>query len=429
MAALSVQAVLTQGRSLTDALEQVSGQVEDRDRPLVQELSYGTLRLLPRLTAIASQLLLKPLKPEEGVVHALILVGLYQLLATRIPPHAAVASSVAATRVLGKDWAAKLVNALLRRFQREGEALLALADGNEEAHWLFPPWLLDRIRADWPDHWQQVIAASNSQAPMCLRINPLRTDLHLYGERLAAAGIRAHPSPHAPCCLLLELAIPMARLPGYAEGLVSIQDCNAQLAAPLLGALPGERILDACAAPGGKAAHLLELTGNSLDLWALDSDAKRLDQIHHNLARLSLTAKVIQGDALEPTGEWAQGGYQRILLDVPCSATGVIRRHPDIKWLRRVADIDQLRARQARMLEAIWPLLAPGGTLLYVTCSLLSVENELQIRAFLSRHPEASEIPIEAEWGMARISGRQTLPTPEGGDGFYFSRLLKARMT
>ncbi len=425
-AARVVQAVLGPGRSLTEALEQLDPLDQERDRPLVQELSYGALRLLPRLRAIAAQLLSKPLKPEDGDLEALILIGIYQLLATRIPPHAAVASSVAATRVLGKGWAAKLVNALLRRFQRERDTLLAQADKREETRWLFPTWLLDRLQTEWPQDWQEIVAASNIQAPLWLRVNRLAGDREAYLRQLAAAGIAAQLAPHAPQGLVLDQPLPMARLPGFAAGQVSIQDANAQLAAPLLGVRPGERVLDVCAAPGGKTAHLLELADGQLELTAVDIDPQRLDRIRDNLQRLSLAATLLVGDATEPRGDWTHGTYDRILLDVPCSATGVIRRHPDIKWLRRPGDIEALCARQAKMLDAIWPLLAPGGTLVYVTCSLLPDENERQIRAFLSRHDDASEVPILEDWGLARTSGRQTLPMVGGGDGFYFARLCKA---
>lgn len=512
--------MLREGRSLTEALEQVAGLDQERDRPLVQELSYGTLRLLPRLRALASQLLNKPLRPEEAALEALILIGLYQLLATRIPPHAAVASTVAATRVLGKDWAAGLVNALLRRFQRERAALLAVAERDEEARWLFPRWLLEGLRQDWPEDWEAIVAASNAQPPQWLRVNRLALDRDAYRARLVAAG--AMPTPalvtdpaalpdapaHAPTALRLDPPLPMARLPGYAEGLVSIQDLHAQLAAPLLGAQPGERVLDACAAPGGKTAHLLELADGRLDLTALDLDPGRLRQVTANLRRLGLRARVVAGDAAAPPQDWieipgtgdtdpgfsrAGGGgaggsaashaeadvsgagvsgagaglsiapasnpespvsdgaapessaagaavgepssdasllgtadlFDRILLDAPCSATGVIRRHPDIKWLRRPTDIEALAARQERLLEALWPLLAPGGTLLYVTCSLLAAENEEQVRAFLSRHRDAVEVPILADWGQPRARGRQILPSLAGGDSFYFARLRK----
>ncbi len=452
-AARLVGAVLREGRSLTEALEQVAGLDQERDRPLVQELSYGTLRLLPRLRALARQLLNKPLRPEEAALEALILIGLYQLLATRIPPHAAVASTVAATRVLGKDWAAGLVNALLRRFQRERAALLAVAERDEEARWLFPHWLLEGLRQDWPDEWEAIVAASNAQPPQWLRVNRLALERDAYRARLIAAGVLPAPAlvaepadlpdapAHAPAALRLDPSLPMARLPGYAEGLVSIQDLHAQLAAPLLEVQPGERVLDACAAPGGKTAHLLELADGRLDLTALDLDPGRLQQVTANLRRLGLQARVVAGDAAAPPDDWVAAGdvagppedwlvgiktpFDRILLDAPCSATGVIRRHPDIKWLRRPTDIEALAARQERLLEALWPLLAPGGTLLYVTCSLLAAENEEQVRAFLSRHRDAVEDPIQADWGQPRNRGRQVLPSLAGGDGFYYARLRK----
>ena len=513
-AARLVGAVLREGRSLTEALEQLPGLEQERDRPLIQELSYGTLRLLPRLRALARQLLNKPLHPEEAALEALILIGLYQLLATRIPPHAAVASTVAATRVLGKDWAAGLVNALLRRFQRERTGLLAVAERDEEARWLFPRWLLERLRQDWPEDWEEIVAASHVQAPQWLRVNRQVLDRDEYRVHLVAAGIvpgladspqvppdfrqgvdplpSRVPAPpvnaipaapsYAPAALRLDPPLPMARLPGFAAGQVSIQDLNAQLAAPLLGARPGERVLDACAAPGGKTAHLLELTDGQLDLTALDLDPERLRQVTATLQRLGLRARVLAGDAAAPPGDWIEVAgadcagadfpgagvkgagvavagvsaagltdaraskagsstaserisdaaargvgtlFDRILLDAPCSATGVIRRHPDIKWLRRPTDIEALAARQARLLEALWPLLAPGGTLLYVTCSLLAAENEQPIRAFLSRHRDAVEVPIVADWGRPCASGRQVLPSVAGGDGFYFARLRK----
>ena len=245
---------------------------------------------------------------------------------------------------------------------------------------------------------------------MTLRVNRLRTSRRDYAARLAAAGITARPLPHAEAGLTLDAPMATARLPGFDAGLVSVQDGGAQLAAALLDPRPGERILDACAAPGGKTAHLLELADNDLDLTAVDLDPQRLARVGEGLTRLGLTARTCVGDAAAPAGDWAQGTYQRILLDVPCSATGVIRRHPDIKWLRRDADIARLAALQGRILDAVWPLLAPGGTLLYVTCSLLPQENEDQVTAFLGRTADARIDPIEAAWGLVRGPGRQILP-------------------
>jgi len=424
-AALAVQAVLDQRRSLTDALEKLPPLDDTRDRPLVYEISYGVLRTLPRQEAVAKLLLYKPLKREDGDLKALILAGLYQLTDTRIPPHAAVAATVEAARAMDKAWAASLINALLRRFQRERERMLARVGRSPQVRWLFPQWLLERIRTAWPEHWREIVAASNARAPMCLRVNRTKTTRVSYAEDLAAAGLTAFPTRDTGDGLTLDRPLPAARLPGFADGLVSVQDAGAQLAAELLDARPGERVLDACAAPGGKTAHVLERVGDELDLTALDADPQRLERVRGNLSRLGLTARVVHGDAAAPTGDWARAAYDRILLDAPCSATGVIRRHPDIKWLRRDSDIDSLADLQARMLDALWPLLVPGGTLLYATCSLLPEENERQVCAFLRRRGDARAHSFDLPWGVARSFGRQTLPTIGGADGFYYAALRK----
>jgi 16S rRNA (cytosine967-C5)-methyltransferase len=370
-------------------------------------------------------LLHKPLGPEDRDLEALLLISLYQLIATRIPPHAAVDAGVAATRRLGKAWAASLINAVLRRFLREREQLLSRAEHSSAATWLFPEWLLSRLRSAWPDQWQAIVSASNGRAPMTLRVNQHTLTRADYARRLGELGVASRPAPHAPAGLILDRAVPARQLPGFSEGLVSVQDAGAQLAAELLEAAAGERVLDACAAPGGKTAHILERARGDLMLTALDADAKRLERLRENITRLGLSARTLCGDAGDASGEWADAPYQRILLDVPCSATGVIRRHPDIKWLRRDTDIPALAAQQKRLLEAVWLLLAPGGILLYATCSLLPEENEQQMRALLSRHPEAQEVPIRADWGIPRAPGRQTLPVQGGMDGFYYARLEK----
>jgi 16S rRNA (cytosine967-C5)-methyltransferase len=422
-----VATVRGQKRSLDEALAipEVQALADTRDRALVQELSYGTLRLLPRLASLAARLMHKPLKPGEGDLEALILVGLYQLIATRIPPHAAVAATVAAARSQGRPWAAGLVNALLRRYEREKDTLEAASAEAPGVRWLFPDWLLGRLQLAWPDQWQGICDASNTHPPMTLRVNRLRADRRDYATRLAETGITACALPHAEAGLTLDTPVVTARLPGFDAGLVSVQDGGAQLAAILLDPRPGERILDACAAPGGKTAHLLELANNALDLTAVDLDPERLARVDEGLARLGLTARTCIGDAAAPGGDWALGSYQRILLDVPCSDTGVIRRHPDIKWLRRDADIARLAALQGRILDAVWPLLAPGGILLYVTCSLLPQENEDQVTAFLGRTWDAHIDPIEAPWGLVRGPGRQILPEAGGMDGFFYARLKR----
>ncbi len=417
-------AVLGKGQSLQAAIEQREHCADARDQALVQALCFGTLRLLPRLQRIAAQLLSKPLKAKDLDLQILLWLSLYQLLETRIPPHAAISTGVAAARALGKPWAAGLLNALLRRFQRDPQTYLARAQDDPEARWLFPRWLLNRLQTAWPQ-WAEILAASNAQAPLWLRVNGMRTNRSTYAQQLSALGWTSRPSPYAPQALLLDQAVPVEKLPGFREGLVSVQDVHAQLAAPLLDARPGQWVLDACAAPGGKTAHLLERAQNRLHLVALDAEARRLKPLQKTLQRLSLQAQVQLGDVTQPRGDWAERRYDRILLDAPCSATGVIRRHPDIKWLRRDADIPQLVARQSQMLAALWPLLVPGGQLLYATCSLLPEENEGVIQSFLARHEDARLVPIRADWGLARQCGRYCLPQLGGGDGFYYAKLEK----
>lgn len=425
-AAIALHRVRDRGQSLSRVLVQSPLPRPPADRALTQELVYGSLRHLPRLEALVGFLLNHPVKPSDRDLEALILIGLYQLTGMEMPPHAAVAATVEASRLIGKPDKAALVNALLRRFLRERDTLMAEVERLPSVRWLFPEWLLAALRQDWPEDWERIVAASNQRPPMSLRVNRLRTDRRAYAERLAGAGITARPIPGTEVGLMLDQPLPARDLPGFAEGLVSIQDGGAQLAAQLLDAQPGQRLLDACAAPGGKTAAILERAGPGLDLVALDSDPARLVTLEEGLARLGLSARVERGDAADPRGDWAGLSYDRILLDVPCSATGVIRRHPDIKWLRRAADIPPLCELQGRMLDAAWGLLAPGGRLLYATCSLLAAENQDQVTAFLARTPGAGELPLPGEWGVPRDHGRQLLPTPGASDGFYYALLEKA---
>jgi len=425
-AALALHRVRDRGQSLSRVLYQSPLPKPPADRALTQELIYGALRCLPRLEALVGFLLNHPVKPSDRDLEALILIGLYQLTGMEMPPHAAVAATVEASRLIGKPDKAALVNALLRRFLRERESLMAEAERLPSVRWLFPEWLLAALRQDWPDDWQRIVTASNQRPPMSLRVNRLRTDRRAYAVRLAGAGITARPLPDTEMGLMLDRPVPTRELPGFDEGLVSVQDAGAQLAAQLLDARPGQRVLDACAAPGGKTAAILERAGPGLDLVAIDSDPARLETLKEGLARLGLSARVERGDAAEPRGDWSALSFDRILLDVPCSATGVIRRHPDIKWLRRAADIPALCELQSRILDAAWGLLAPGGRLLYVTCSLLAAENQDQVAAFLTRAPDARELPLSGVWGLPRDPGRQLLPTAGGSDGFYYALLEKA---
>ncbi|WPL16852.1 Ribosomal RNA small subunit methyltransferase B [Thiorhodovibrio winogradskyi] len=423
--------VLAQGRSLTAALaaheEHACAQesLPARDLPLLRELCFGVLRALPRLDALIDILLRHPLKARDQDLRCLLRLGLYQLDALALPEHAAVSATVGASANLDKPWARGLLNATLRRFVRERAELCARIEQEETARTLFPPWLLGRLRTAWPDHWRELVAASNARAPMFLRVNRLRTTTESYRAHLHAAGIEASLLDGYPDGLQLQVPMPVSLLPGFREGLVSVQDAGAQRAAALLGAEPGQRVLDACAAPGNKSAHLQELTGNQLQLTALEKDKARLQSLAANLGRLHLHADIRQADATKPCGNWAEQRYDRILLDAPCSGTGVIRRHPDIKWLRRDQDIAALADTQARLLDTLWPLLKPQGRLLYVTCSLLPEENTQQIAAFLTRHPDARETKIPADWGLECPCGRQLPPSADGGDGFFFAQLVR----
>ncbi len=381
VAAEIVDAVLCGGQSLDAAIAAKEESVPPEQRSLLRLLSYGALRHHWQLQDWISQLLQRPLKRKDSVINALLAVGLYQLAHTRIPDHAAVSETVEAARLLRRPNIAGVVNACLRRFQRDQ---LGVADAaNEQAHWNHPQWLIDRLRADWPDDWQAVLEANDERAPMWLRVNRSRVEVSAYQQRLAAAGIECDTLAAVPTALRLAEPVPVAELPGFGEGDCSVQDAAAQIAATWLLAHATGRILDACAAPGGKSGHLLELGGDGIELVAVENDTTRIGSIEQNLCRIGKRATIIAADASN-TSEWWDGTpFAGILLDAPCSASGVIRRHPDIKLLRRASDIEALGRSQSRLLEALWPLLAPGGRLLYATCSTLAAENETVVLRFL----------------------------------------------
>jgi len=412
------------GRSLSQVMPELAARVEPRERALLQELCYGTMRWLPRLQWFSTQLLDKPLKTKDGDVQALLLVGLYQLAFMDIAPHAAVSETVAVAARFNKPWAKGLVNAILRRFQRERGKLDERMGGNEVAQTAHPRWLLTLLQQAWPQQWRDITAANNQRPPMTLRINRRRQDSHAYLAQLRALEIEATPSPHAPEALTLAAPIGVERLPGFSEGRLSVQDAAAQLAAHLVDAQPGHRVLDACAAPGGKTGHLLELY-DDIELIAIDQEPSRLERVAENLHRLHLSAQLLAADAGDTARWWDGRPFDRILLDAPCSASGVIRRHPDIKALRRDEDIGNLVIQQRRLLHALWPLLAPGGMLVYATCSVLPQENHLQISAFLSETSDAKEQPIDASWGERVTTGRQLIPGQDNMDGFYYACLVK----
>lgn len=424
LAARVLAGVLSQGQSLTQVLAPALTEIPARDQGLLQELCYGTLRWYPQLQFFLNRLLKKPLRPQEKEVQALLLLGLYQLLYLRVPEYAAISETVAAGRDLRKPWAAGLINAVLRGFQRQRNALMADMECTETACHAHPAWLLERLKADWPEDWPALVAANNARPPCSLRVNLLQVSRQAYLQTLADADIEAAPAPHTDAGIILASACQVETLPGFREGLVSVQDSAAQLASGLLDLQPGMRVLDACAAPGGKTCHSLE-NEPSIHLLALDIDPQRLVRIRENLDRLGLAADLVAGNALRPESWWDGVPFQRILLDAPCSATGVIRRHPDIKVLRQASDIESLADRQRALLACLWPLLAPGGMLVYATCSVLRQENEYAVADFLTCHPQARERAISAAWGRAGRHGRQILTGEAEMDGFYYACLVK----
>lgn len=418
LAARLVNAVLLEGRSLSTALDGVRQQAQGRDDPRLvaaaQDLAYGTLRHLGRLEALLKPLLARDLDPPELAGH--LLVALRELTGTEAPEYAVVNEAVAAAGQRHAP-ARGLVNGVLRNFLRRRAELEAQADRDPRAIWNFPPWWVARLRRQQPDRWRDWLAAANGHPPMTLRVNTRRIRPGDYLERLGQAGMRAEPLGGA--ALMLAEPVPVARLPGFAEGLVSVQDLGAQYAAALLECADGMRVLDACAAPGGKTGHLLEC--HTLDLTALDNDDRRLGRVADNLARLGLEARLLRGDAGDPSAWWDGRAFDRILLDAPCTASGVVRRHPDGKWLKREEDIQQLADTQASLLDALWPLLGAGGKLLYATCSVFTEENRAQVDAFLARHADAREEGID----VADADGGQ-LPLTQRHDAFFYARLLKS---
>lgn len=417
--------VVHNGRSLADLLPAAQMAVSPADSALLAELCYGTLRFFYELDNLAARLLQKPFKEKDADIHALLLTGFYQLRYMRVPEHAAVNLTVDASRALRKDWADKLLNGVLRNYLRQRDTL----DQGIAGHHNHPAWLASLITAAWPEQADNIFCANNSRGSMTLRVNALQYSTAGYRELLLQASINSEASDMAPHALLLEHPIPVNQLPGFADGSCSVQDVAAQLCAPLLQLAPGLRVLDACCAPGGKTGHILESEQQLGVLVAIDNDEQRLVRVHENLDRLQVSAKILCADAAN-TSEWfdspwsSRKPFDRILLDAPCSGTGVIRRHPDIKHLRRESDIAALAERQRELLDALWPLLASGGILLYTTCSILPQENEDVVAAFLQENKDASTLAIDADWGIATQNGRQLLPAAVH-DGFFFARLVK----
>ncbi|ROL82349.1 16S rRNA (cytosine(967)-C(5))-methyltransferase [Pseudomonas protegens] len=429
-AAKALTAVLNGKASLNSSLPIQLDKVEVRDRGFTQDLAFGTARWQPRLSALAAKLLQKPFKATDADVEALLLVGLYQLLYTRVPAHAAIGETVGCADKLKKPWAKALLNAVLRRAQRESEALLAELEHDPVVRTAHPRWLQKSLKAFWPEQWEAICAANNAHPPMILRVNRRHHSRDAYLKLLSEAGVAAKACVYSQDGIVLDEAGDVRSLPGFAEGWVSVQDEAAQLAADLLELAPGQRVLDACCAPGGKTCHILEVQPELAGVVAVDLEAKRLVRVRENLDRLGLDAQLIAADGRDTQAWWDGKPFQRILLDAPCSATGVIRRHPDIKLTRQAEDIAALAQLQGELLDAMWQTLEVGGILLYATCSTLPTENTEVIEAFLARTPGARELDIGGQLGqpaagLKQPHGRQLLAQAGGHDGFYYAKLIK----
>ncbi len=423
--AARVIAEVMAGASLEEPLRAALERSASDQRALLQQLCYGTLRHFHRYQGLLRQLMDKKLKRRDTDISALILCGMHQLLDMRTPDHAAISETVDACRVLKKPWATRLVNGVLRRCLRESEPLhQALSPAEMASH---PDWLFSAIEQHWPDQAAAIMAANNAPPPMCLRINTLRVSREEYLATLGEAGIQATACEIAADAVRLERGVDVAALPGFDAGWVSIQDEAAQLSADLLPLMAGERVLDACSAPGGKTCHLLERQPELGHMVAMDLSENRLARVQENLDRLELHAELLAGDAASAIDYFEAESFDAILVDAPCSGSGVIRRHPDIKLLRRSEDIAGFAETQLQLLQGLWPVLKPGGRLLYVTCSILPAENNPLISRFLQSQAGAQVSGLEVSWGVPAGDGRQLLQQSNGPDGLFFCRLDKVR--
>lgn len=439
-AARAVLEVTDKGHTLDAAVAKSARELPAADRPALQAITFGTIRSLLRLQPAIASLANRDWSKTAPPVRALLLTGVFELEDAATPPHAVVTSTVEAVRVLGQPKAAGYVNALLRRWQRERATALFAADRSPAGRHAHPHWLVQRLERDWAERAPDLLAANNARAPLWLRVNLSRTTREAFLTRLAAAGLAAVGADWVPSAVRLDPPVPVEAIPGFAEGLCSVQDAAAQVAPYLLsppavladGSPRPLRVLDACAAPGGKTGHLLETFPTAL-VTALDADAERVERIHQNLDRLGLASRaaVKVADAAETTRWWDGQPFDRIVLDVPCSGTGVIRRHPDIRLLRRDADIESFAAAQERLLDALWPLLVPGGELLYASCSVLKAENGLLVRRFLRRNPGALDVSESARLRLEALPavvspglpGFALLPGVADQDGFGYALL------
>jgi 16S rRNA (cytosine967-C5)-methyltransferase len=418
-------AVINKGESLSAVAPRLLPRIKDaRNRALAYRLTLDTLRSLNRFSWIRDQLLTRAFTGKDMDVALLLTLGISQLCDPDLPVHASLNETVeVAHKFKKKPWAAGLINGVLRNFQRRQSELITAANKQDPLFFAHPQWLITQLQQAWSQDWRAIAQGNNTPAALCLRLAP-RIDPVDYLKQLPSdLNAQAHPSlSHA----ILLNSTDVTALPGFAQGDFSVQDANAQWAAHILKPKAGEQVLDACSAPGGKTTHLLELSNNKAKVTALDIEEKRLLRIQENLDRLGLNATLIATDAANTSRWWNQQLFDAILLDAPCSATGIIRRHPDIKWHRKPRDIEQLVQTQAQLLDNLWLLLKPNGRMLYATCSVLPVENSQQIRDFLARTPNATLEPLSLPNGHDTRFGTQLLPTDAYlGDGFFYALLFK----
>lgn len=424
LAARGLADIALRGASLREVMERAAPRLADpRDRALLMALLSEGARWWLRFDAAINELLQKPLRHKDPAVHALLVLGLVQLEILQLQDYAAVAATVEAVRALKRPQLAGLVNAVLRRWQREREGLLARLDRQPQSRHAHPAWLAAALQRDWPERADAVMGANNGEPPLMLRVNRQRSERARLIEQLQAAGYAATAHPWLTDALVLPHSTDVTRMPGFDDGHFAVQDGAAQVAADLADVHDGLRVLDACAAPGGKACHLLERA--EIDLTALEFDPARAERIRQNLMRLRLNAKIVVGDAGAPKAWWKGQPFDRILIDAPCSATGVLRRRPDVRLHRRESDIAAMQAQQRRILSALWPLLAPGGRLVYITCSVLRAENEMIVRELLAAQADAHAVAFTLPVGQAASVGWQILPGDGDLDGMYYAVLRK----
>lgn len=417
--------LVTSGHSLAECLPAKLDKMTDaRDRAFVQALCYGVCRFYSRLDVVLSHLLTKPMKEKDSDVHALLLVGLYQLMEMQTAPHAAVSETVNAVQALKKSWARGFVNAVLREYLRQQESLNNVMEQDDEAKYAHPAWWIKALKKAWPQQWEAILQANNQHPPFSLRVNVSHQNRENYLAKLQQQELSAHVIAHTEQGIILDNPVNVEQLPAFADGGVTVQDGAAQLAATLLQLQPHQRVLDACAAPGGKLTHILELAPDA-EVIAIEKESSRLAAIQENLTRLHQRAKIHCADAAKLDSWWDKKPFDKILLDAPCSASGVIRRHPDIKLLRQPADLRALQKEQYHLLTQLWQTLAPNGLLVYATCSVMPEENQNNIERFLAEHSDAVEEKIQAEWGVALSCGWQILSGMCEMDGFYYACIRK----